>query len=349
MPSAPRVLVYEKFRAGVRLVDELRDHGIEAELPFGPESRLLRRSPISAERIVELAEGYPAVIGASAVRWTREVMEALPELRFISKLGIGYEVIDIEAATELGIAVSNTPSLVEIDCVAEHTIALLLAAAKRLYYYDAPRMRAGGWLDGTVESTSIRDRTVGLIGLGRIGRAVARRLRPWGARILAHDVAGVPAEDGVRLVGLDELLAESDYVSLHLSTDSGSGVVLDREHLALLKKGAVVVNTARGSLIDTVALGEGLASGAIGAAALDVFSPEPPDQENPLLGERNLLLTPHSAVNVPAAEIDMERMAASNLAEMYAGRAPAALVNRVPFPVPARSTYRGEELSDAAN
>jgi D-3-phosphoglycerate dehydrogenase len=333
MAHAPKVLVYEKFRTGDRFAGELRALGIEAHLPFGPQSRLLRQTPISAERIIELASGFPAVIGASAVRWTREVLTALPDLRFISKLGIGYEVIDLQAATELGVAVSNTPSIVEIDCVAEHTIALMLAAAKRLYFYDARRMRSGGWLDSAVESASVRGRTVGLVGFGRIGRAVARRLRLWGAEILAHDLADVPAEEGVRLVGLDELLARSDYVSLHLSTGSGSGVLLDRERLRLLKPGAVVVNTARGSLIDTVALAEGLTSGAIGAAALDVFSPEPPFPDDPLLALPNLLLTPHSAVNVPEAEVDMERMAARNLAQMFAGQAPAALVNNVTFPV----------------
>jgi len=336
MTDTPKVLVYEKFRTGDRFVSDLRARGIEADLPFGPDSRLLRESPIGKEQIIELAQGYPAVIGASAVRWTREVLQALPELRFISKLGIGYEVIDLDAATDLGIAVSNTPSVVEIDCVAEHTITLMLAAAKRLYFYDAARMRSGGWLDSTTESISIRGRTVGLIGFGRIGRAVARRLRTWGAQILAYDIADVPDADGVRLTSLDELLARSDYVSLHMSTNSGSGVLLDRQRLAVLKPGAVVVNTARGSLIDKAALAEGLRSGAIGAAALDVFDPEPPRADDPLLTLPNLLLTPHSAVNVPEAEIDMERMAADNLAQMFAGQAPAALVNKVSFPVRSR-------------
>lgn len=343
MNVVPKVLVYEKFRSGHRLLEELNGLGIAATLPFGPDSRLLRQSPISEDRMIELATGFPAVIGASATRWTRRVMEALPELRFISKLGIGYEVIDLVAATELGIAVTNTPSIVEIDCVAEHAIAMMLGTAKRLYFYDAQRMRTGGWLDPSVESSSIRDRTVGLIGFGRIGQAVARRLRGWGAEILAYDIADLPPVDGVRMVTLEELLARSDYVSLHMSSATSTGPVLDRDRLRQLKPGAAVINTARGSLIDTTALAEGLQSGTVGAAALDVFSPEPPEADSALLNAPNLLLTPHSAVNVEAAEIDMERMAAHNLQQMFAGTAPDALVNNVAFPVRERHarTYAG--------
>ena len=225
-------------------------------------------------------------------------------------------------------AVTNTPSIVEIDCVAEHAIALLLAGAKRMDYYTTARMREGAWLDPAVPARALRGRVLGLIGFGRIARAVARRLGGWNLHIIAYDIAATPGEvlEGVQMVPLDDLLAQSDFVSLHSSTQAGGQAILDARAIATLKPGVIIVNTARGLLVDQEALNSALASNHVAVAALDVFEPEPPVQGEPLLERSNLLATPHSASTVAEAEQDMELLAVENLVEFFAGIAPEALL-----------------------
>ena len=321
-----RVLIYEKLRPGTFLVEELRSHGITGDLAFGPDSTLLRHAPLSEEQIIELAQGYPALLGVSGARLTRHVLKSLPDLRFVSKIGIGYDAIDVAAASDLGIKVTNTPSPIEIDCVAEHAIALLLAAAKRFDFYTSARLRDGGWLDPTVQATALRGRVLGMVGFGRIARAVARRLEPWGMQIVAYDIAQVLPQAGVRMVELDELVDIADFVSLHASTTSDGRALLDAARIARLKPGAIVINTGRGALIDQEALNQSLIARHITVAGLDVFEYEPPAIGDPLLESPNLLATPHAASNVPEAEHDMEHMAVTNLQQLFDGHESDSLV-----------------------
>jgi D-3-phosphoglycerate dehydrogenase len=249
----------------------------------------------------------------------------------VSKIGIGFDVIDLDAASEFRVAVTNTPSPVEIDCVAEHAIMLLLAAAKRVDYYTTARMRAGEWLNTEISAGALRGHILGLIGFGRIARAVARRLAGWGIEIIAYDTAASVGDvvEGVRMVALDELLASADFVSLHTSTQAGGKPIMDAQTIPLLKDGVILVNTARGVLIDPSALAEALDSGHIAVAALDVFEPEPPELGDALIARHNVIATPHSASSVPEAEHDMELIAATNLFELFSGRVPDALLTPV--------------------
>jgi D-3-phosphoglycerate dehydrogenase len=324
------VLVYEKLHAGTFIVDELTKSGFDVDLPFGPDSTLLRHSPLSEEAFIDLAQGYDAVLGVSGTKLNERVFAALPTIKYVSKIGIGHDVIDLDAASRFGVAVTNTPSQVEIDAVAEHAITLLLAAAKRLDFYTPERMRSGQWLDPAVHSTSIRDSVLGIVGFGRIGKAVARRLGAWGVEVIATDMSPTAADDtpAVTLVELDELLTRADFISVHVSTSAGSRPILDTTKIALMKPGAILVNTARGASIDQEALREALESGRIAVAALDVFEPEPPAADDPLLRRPNLLVTPHSAANVFEAEHDMERMAVENLIQMLRGETPESLLTR---------------------
>ena len=159
--SRPRVLVYEKLHVGSFVADELAKGGFDVQMPFGPDSTLLRHSPLSEDAFIDLAQGCDAVLGVSGTKLNGRVFDALPELRFVSKIGIGHDVIDLDAANEFGVAVTNTPSQMEIDAVAEHAITLLLAAAKRLDFYTPQRMRDGGWLDLSVHSKSLRGQRIG--------------------------------------------------------------------------------------------------------------------------------------------------------------------------------------------
>jgi D-3-phosphoglycerate dehydrogenase len=318
--------VYEKLRPGTLLVEELAQHGIVADLPFGPDSTVLRHARISEDELISLATGYDGVIGVSGARFSRTVFESLPQLKFISKIGIGFDVIDIEAANDFGVKVTNTPSPTEINGVAEHAIALLLAAIKRLDYYTIDRMRAGGEIDTAVRARTLGGSTLGLIGYGRIARAMAHRLAAWDLEIVAYDIYPMSDTGSVRMVSLDELLTVSDFVSLHAPGSPGGRPVLDEETIGRLKPGVVIVNTARGGLIDQAALAAALASGHVSVAGLDVFSPDHPEPTDPLMLQNNLVVTPHTAANVIEVERDMELMAIDNLREMLAGNEPASLV-----------------------
>jgi phosphoglycerate dehydrogenase-like enzyme len=322
-----RVLVYEKMRPGTAIVDQLKAAGLEGDLPFGPTSNMRRGAPLSASEFIELAYDYPVVIGASCAKLDRTVLSSLPNLRMISKLGIGYDVIDLDAATDLGIAVTNTPSPVEIKSVAEHAVALMLACAKRLDFYSAERMRSGKWQDYGVSAISMLGRTVGIIGFGRIGRETANLLKTWGMRVLIYDLRPTNLPDFVESVDLDTLLAESDFVSLHLAKEIGMGPVLGADEIAKLKDGAIVVNTSRGGNIDQEALVEAMRAGKITAAGLDVFAVEPPPVGSGILEVPNTILTPHLGAVTPESETDMDRMAAENVIRFLNGDLPESLLN----------------------
>jgi D-3-phosphoglycerate dehydrogenase len=326
--GTPKILVYEKLRQGTFIPDELARHGFDVSLPYGPDATLLRHARFGEDDFIDLARGFDAVLGISAARLTRRIFESLPQLRYVSKIGIGFDVIDLDAASELGVAVTNTPSPVEIDCVAEHAIMLLLAAVKRADYYTTARMRAGEWLNTEVSAGALRGHVLGLIGFGRIARAVARRLAGWGIDIVAYDTAASVGDviEGVRMVAFDELLASADFVSLHTSTQAGGKPIMDARTISLLKDGVILVNTARGVLIDSLALTAALDSGHIAVAALDVFEPEPPVLGDALIARHNLIATPHSASSVPEAEHDMELIAVTNLVELFSGEVPDALL-----------------------
>lgn len=325
--SNNQVLVYEKMRPGTAIIEQLSTAGISAALPFGPESCMRRGLPISASEFIELAFDYSVVLGASCAKLTREVMASLPNLRHISKLGIGYDVIDLDAATDLGIAVTNTPSPIEIISVAEHAVSLIVGCAKRLDYYTAGRMQSGQWQDYGVSAISLVGKTVGIIGFGRIGRHTAHLLSTWGMRILIYDLRPTNLPDYVESVSLDTLLAESDFVSLHLAKEIGAGPVLGESEIAKLKQGSIVVNTSRGGNIDQTALVNAMKAGKLTAVGLDVFEVEPPTLGSGILEVSNTLLTPHLGAVTPDSETDMDRMAGENVIRFLNGEIPETTLN----------------------
>jgi D-3-phosphoglycerate dehydrogenase len=325
VPADRRVYVYDPVDAPL---DWLTERGVAVTMGAPAYATGRSRPKLTEDELVARARGHSALLGASGTFITRQVMERLPELRFISKLGIGYEIIDIDAATARGIMVTNTPAHAEVEPVAEHAIALMLGLAKHLHWYSAAYIADGGWRSAEHMSMTLRDATIGIIGLGHIGRAVAARLLPWGARLLASDVAPVPAPPGVELVELPALLRAADIVSLHAPGRSPSqGPLLDAELLGLLKPGALLVNTARGNLIDQAALARLLREGRIGGLAVDVYSPEPPPRDDPVLSAPNVLATPHMAAWNAQLRREMAEMAFQNLWTMLTGGVPEHLVN----------------------
>jgi len=257
--------------------------------------------PAAADLKRELADA-DALIVRSATRVTEELLQQAPRLRAVGRAGVGVDNIDMEAATRRGVLVMNTPGG-NAPSVAEHTLALMLAMARSVPQLNAA-MHAGRWEKAGSAGAELRGKTLGLVGLGRVGAEVAQRARALGMRVIAHDPYLSPerAKDlGVELVDLATVLAQSDYVSLHTALSPATERMLNAKTLAQMKRGARLVNAARGELIDETALLEALKSGHLAGAALDVFTVEPPGN-SPLMALPNLIATPHVAGSTAEAQ-----------------------------------------------
>jgi D-3-phosphoglycerate dehydrogenase len=320
-----RVLVYEPIDPTGESLDWLVAQGVD--LVKGPPMWQSPYRPFGERELIENASGCVALMGGGALPIGSRVMDALPLLRYISKCGIGYDSIDVEAATQRGILVTNTPVHSEVEIVAEHTLALILGVRKQLSFWTSARLQAGGWRDASCWSTPIRGTTIGIIGLGRIGRAVARRLQNWDVTLLANDIVDVAPEPDVQLVDLDTLLQASDIVTVHADARPSNRNLLDERRINSMKSGAVLVNAARGSLVDVAALARALTAGRLSGAALDVFDPEPPAGDYPLLDLPNVILTPHVAAWTQDVLADMGWLGAKNLNQMLNHEQPQSLIN----------------------
>lgn len=247
-------------------------------------------------------EAADALIVRSAVEVNAAILEHARKLRVIGRAGVGVDNIDLEAATRKGIAVMNTPGANAV-AVAEHTLALMLALARHVCRANE-LTRAGRWEKKSLQGTELRGKTLGIVGLGRIGMEVARRARAFGMEIVAHDPfvsTAIVREQGIRLLGLDEVFGQSDYLSLHVGLTPQTAHMINADSLGKTKRGVRLVNCARGELVDSSALAEALKSGQVAAAALDVFEEEPPTG-SPLLGLENVVLTPHIAGSTHEAQ-----------------------------------------------
>jgi D-3-phosphoglycerate dehydrogenase len=305
----------------------LREHGVDLRLGRAVGDR--PAEPMAEEEMIEACRDVDAIMGASRDSYTRRLMAACPRLKLVSKYGIGTERIDVTAATELGVLVAHTPVPENYTSVAEHTIMLTLVVLRRVTELDR-HARGGEWRGtGTIVET-LSGKTVGLVGLGRVGRNVAARLAGWDVTLLATDPY-VPASDaaatGAELVPLPELLARADVVSLHTLVTSETRRMINEPALAIMKRGGILINTSRGELIDEAALAAAVHSGHIAGAGLDVLSPEPPQQGNPLLSLGTVLLSPHTAGFSRQALSAIARCGADNVLAVAQGRPPRYLRN----------------------
>ena len=265
----PRVVITTAplFRTAGPHLDLLSRAGFEIGFPDRPELP-------TADATVGALQDADAVLAGSDL-YSAEVFPRLPKLRVISRTGVGYDLIDVESATRHGVAVTITPQA-NHQGVAEHAIALLLAVTRGIVQNDRD-VRSGGW--GKPRLVSLRGKTLGLVGLGRIGRSVAARARGLRLDVIACDPLAndeVCRELGVRLVSFDELLAQADFVSLHAPMTDATRGLINRQTLARMRPGAFLINTARGRLVVEEDLVEALHSGRLAGAALDVFCSEPP-------------------------------------------------------------------------
>jgi D-3-phosphoglycerate dehydrogenase len=243
-----------------------------------------------------------ALVVRSAVQVDDALMGQAPKLRVIGRAGVGVDNIDAEAATRRGIVVMNTPGANAV-AVAELTICLMLALARKLPTANAG-MHAGRWEKKNLQGMELRGKTLGILGLGRIGLEVAKRAKGFGLEIVGSDPfvsAAVARESGIKLVTLDELIAGSDYLTLHVGLTPQTTGVINAKTLAKMKKGVRIVNCARGELINDAALVEALNSGQVAGAALDVFAEEPV-KDSPYAELDNVILTPHIAGSTAEAQ-----------------------------------------------
>lgn len=234
------------------------------------------------------------VLLVTAARISREVLDALPRLRGIVRYGVGLDRIDLESARERGVDVRNVPGFC-VDEMADHALSFLLALSRDLVPANH-RVRAGRWTEEPRKRLRLRGQTLGLVGLGDIGRAVAGRAAAFGLRVLAHDPFAEPPPPGSEIHlcdRLEDLFRQSDWISLHCALTPQTRAMIREETLALMKPGVGIINTARGELIDEPALVAALERGHVAAAGLDVLRREPPPPDHPLLGLDNVLLTPH--------------------------------------------------------
>lgn len=269
------------------------------------------KSPTEPD-IVELCRTHdPIGVIVRYGKFGRAAMEAAPSLRVISRHGTGVDVIDLEAARLRGIEVRAAVG-VNAGAVAEHAVALLLACAKSTTVLDQ-RMRAGHWDKSTHKSTELGGKTIGLVGLGAIGQKFARMALAMDMRVIAYTPSGNAQPSDVEPVSLDEIWTRSDAISLHCPLTADNRLMVNAEVLARCRRGVIIVNTARGGLIDEAALLEALHSGQVSAAGLDTFSEEPLSRDHPFLHQANVILSPHIGGVSTDAYVKVGVTAANNL------------------------------------
>lgn len=312
----PVVLITDIDLPGTDADDALSAAGLEVHRSISAASAVLR-----------------AEVAALMVQWepiTASIMDSMPKLRFISRLGIGCDMIDLAAASERGIAVANTPTYC-VEEVASHTMAMILCMSRGLMHYDRS-VRGGSWRPVTTPPRAGRpsSMTVSVVGFGRIGSLVAAGCASLGFRVLVADPYVSPetvATSGYEPVSREAALARADVLTLHAPLLPETRHMINDASLATMKPGSMLVNTCRGGLVDEAALARALSTGHLAGVALDVFEAEPLPYNSVLRDLDNVVLTPHASWYSPESLIDLPRHAAANIVDFFAGRPVTSIVN----------------------
>ena len=281
----------------------------------------------SDEEEIEYLKGANGVV-AWGERYPATVIEGLPDLKVIARMGVGFDKVDLKSASERGVVVTITPNS-NHEAVAEHALSLIMGIAKATVTVDRA-MRVGGW--PSAPRKALRGSTLGIVGLGRIGRSLAVRAVAMRMRVIAAELypdREFVDEHGIEIVDLDTLLASSDYVSLHCPLNDETRGFINKTTLESMNPNGALINTARGGLVVESDLTDALVSGQIAGAGLDVFEEEPTDPNNPLYELDNVIVSPHIAGNDELSLVEMGLEAAQNIIDLYDGKWPAgSVVNR---------------------
>ncbi len=323
---AHKILVTEEIaESGLQI---LRDAGHDVEVRLG----------LSPDELREAVADASAIVVRSGTKVDAGVIDAAPRLQVIGRAGIGVDNIDLEAATRRGIVVVNAPQSNTLSA-AEHTMALMLALCRHIPEADRS-MHAGEWKRSAFVGVELADKTLGIIGLGRIGSLVAQRSLAFGMRLLAYDpyVSSDRARQmSVELVSLEELCRRADVITIHLPKTPETVGLINKERIALMKPSVLIVNTARGEIVDESALASALHEGRIAGAAIDVYSKEPPGPDHPLLTAPNTILTPHLGATTAEAQDKAGKSVAEQVVAVLRGEL-------APFAV---NVEAGREIPDA--
>lgn len=296
-----KVLISDKLGAdGVEVLEAAEDVAVDV------------RTGLSETELIDIIGDYDALLIRSGTQVTAEVLEAATRLRVVGRAGVGTDNVDVDAATRRGVIVMNTPGA-NTTATAELTFALLMASARHIV--PAHNTVADGrWDRSSFTGSELKGKTLGIVGFGRIGQAVAVRAQAFEMSVMAYDpfvTERVGREARVELVELDDLLAASDYVTLHTALSEDTMHLVNAERLAVMKDSAVLINAARGGLVDAAAVAEALDAGQLGGAAIDVYDAEPPAADHPLVGHPKVLHTPH----LGASTAEAQRSVAIEIAE----------------------------------
>ena len=314
----------------LRLIEELLREG-GCELVLGKNAEDFRTYKYERRELIELIGDCPVVYPSGRDAIGAKVLDSCPDLQAVVKSSIGIETVDVDAATDLGILCCNSPTPENYLGVAEATVGLMVALFKRLKLNEAV-MRAGGWKEAQNRGALMVGRTVGIIGAGRIGRNVAKRLAAWDMKFLGYDPyvsQETVAPLGIKMVALEELLRESDVVTLHVVLTRETRNMINLRELRMMKPTAYIINTSRGPAINEADLTRALNEGIIAGAALDVFETEPTPIGNPLrqVDPSRLIITPHNIGTNPGSLEAGQRMAAESILSILDGKAPETVVN----------------------
>jgi len=314
--------------------DILRKAG--CELVLGKPQDDFRTFRYERKELVNLIGDCPIVYPSGRDVITGEILDSCPDLQAVVKSSIGIETVDVDAATDLGILCCNSPTPENYMGVAEATMGLMVALFKRLKFNEV-FLRNGGWKELENRGTLMLGKTVGIIGVGRIGQNVAKRLDSWGMKILGYDPyvkQETVATLGVKMVSLEELLQQSDLVTVHVVLTRETRGMLGMREFKMMKPTAFIVNTSRGPAIKEADLVQALNENTIAGAALDVFDEEPMPMENPLrrVDPHRLILTPHNIGANPGSSEAGQRMAAQSMLAILRGKVPDTVVNPLAIP-----------------
>lgn len=283
-----------------------------------------------AEELIEAVGDADAVVMSPRRSADAAFLDAAPRLRVVAGTGVGYDNFDVALATERGVAICNTPAVLNM-AVADLTMAMIVALARRLFANEA-YVRSGGWgrrRQAPPLGHDIAGKQLGVVGFGRIGREVTRRMQLLGMRTIWTDVFDQPPPDAPQSEyrPLDDLLRESDFVSVHTDLNESSRHLIGERELRLMRPDAYLVNTSRGGAVDQVALRAALEAGSIAGAALDVLEAEPPDPDDPLVRLPNVVVFPHIGTATEETRFTMRELAVTNVLAVLAGETPPAIVN----------------------
>ncbi|MEI6631821.1 MAG: phosphoglycerate dehydrogenase, partial [bacterium] len=296
---------------------------------------------LKPEKLKEIIGDYEALIVRSATKVNKEVLEAARKLKVVGRAGVGLDNVDLEAATQKGIIVMNTPAGNTIS-TAEHSFSMILALSRNIAQANAS-MKKGEWKRSKFMGVELYNKTLGIVGLGRIGTEVARRAFSFGMKVLAFDpfLSRQVAEDlGIKVVELKELLQQADYITVHTPFTEETKHMISGNEFAIMKKGVRIVNCARGGIIDEVALVAAIKEGKVAGAAMDVFEKEPLEPENELLKLENVITTPHLGASTEEAQVNVAIEVAEIVRDALLGR---GIRNAANYPSVDAETYKALE------